>query len=169
VTSAQSVSLNAVDNSRDAAYTNGIINLGLSGSGIRKVEVLFKGKIDPGVTIDDITFSGEMSIDIKPGSFPNCFNSNEHRVIPVAILGSVDFDVTTIDPFTVTLNGQGVRVKGKSGNAGAFEDVNGDGFLDLVVQIVDDGVYFPGDTIGIVTAYSYSGVEFQGQDSICIR
>jgi hypothetical protein len=130
---------------------------------------LFKGKIDPGVTIDDITFKGEMDVDIKPGSFPNCFNSNEHGVIPVAILGSEDFDVSEIDPFTVTLDGQGVRVKGKSGNAGAIEDVNGDGFFDLVLQLVDDGVYSIGDTIGTISAYTYSGVYFEGQDSICIR
>jgi len=111
---------------------------------------------------------GYLNIDIKPGSDPNCFNSNGHGVIPVAILGSADFDVSTIDPSTVLLDSQAVRVKGKSGNWGSLEDVNGDGFDDLVVQILDDGIYTPGNTIGVVTAQSYAGVEFRGQDTICI-
>ncbi|MCK4823424.1 LamG domain-containing protein, partial [bacterium] len=110
-----------------------------------------------------------IEVDIKPGSYPNCFNSNGHGVIPVAILGSEDFDVSTIDPSTVMLDSQAVRVKGKSGNWGSLEDVNGDGFDDLVVQILDDGVYTQGSTIGIITATSYDGAtSFKGEDSICI-
>ncbi len=163
--------LNEVDSTRDAARSNGKINLGLIASNIREVEVRFMGKIDPGVTIDDITFTGELNVDIKPGSDPNCFNSNSHGVIPVAILGSEDFDVSIIDPFSVSLDGQGVRVKGKSGNAGSLEDVNGDLFADLVIQIENDGSYSVGDSIGIITATSYDwygNITFIGQDSICI-
>jgi hypothetical protein len=110
----------------------------------------------------------EVEIDIKPGSDPNCFNSNNHGVIPVAILGSDDFDVSIIDPFSVSLDGQGVRVKGKSGNAGSLEDVNGDGYIDLVVQILDDGAYSVGDSIGIINAVTLDGVPIEGKDSICI-
>jgi hypothetical protein len=155
--------------SRDATQSpNGIISLEIEGGGIREVEVRFRGFIDPGVTIDDIEFTGELNIDIKPGSYPNCFNSKGHGVIPVAILGSEEFDVTIIDPFSVELDGQPVRVKGKSGKAGSYEDVNDDGFVDLIVQIEDEDVYSPEDTIGTISAYSYDGVYFTGQDSICI-
>ncbi len=153
---------------RDAGYGNdGIISLSLSASGIREVEVRFRGFIDPGVTIDDVTFLS-LNIDIKPGSDPNCFNSNNHGVIPIAILGSADFDVTIINPSTVQLDGQEVRIKGKSGNSGSFEDVNDDGFTDLVVQIIDEGAYTVGDSMGIVTAETWSGELIGGQDSICI-
>ena len=38
-----------------------------------------------------------VQIDIKPGSDPNCFNLNGNGVIPVAILGSADFDATEVD------------------------------------------------------------------------
>ncbi len=110
----------------------------------------------------------EVEIDIKPGSDPNCFNSNGHGVIPVAILGSENFDVSTINPLTVTLDGQSLRVKGKSGNWGSFKDVNEDGFMDLVVQIIDDGVYENGTSIGIITAETLDGKPIKGQDSICI-
>lgn len=168
VVSAEGPKLFAIDPGRDANRTNGIISLGFTGTDIREVEVRFMGKIDPGVAIDDIRFTGELDVDIKPGSFPNCFNSNDHGVIPIAILGSADFDVTIIDPLTIQLDGQAVRVKGKSGNAGSCEDVNEDGFIDLVVQILDDAAYEAGETTGTVTAQSYDGVLFEGQDSICI-
>ena len=112
----------------------------------------------------------EVTIDIKPGSYPNCFNSNGHGVIPVAILGAEDFDVSIIDPASVMLDGQEVRVKGKSGNAGSLEDVNDDGIDDLVVQILDEDFYnTTGITTGILTATSYDGMtSFKGEDSICI-
>jgi len=108
-------------------------------------------------------------IDIKPGSDPNCFNSDSHGVIPLAILGSADFDASTVDPFTVFLDGAQVRVKGKSGNAGSLEDVNGDGFQDLVVQILDDGSYTFGDTTATLNGFTHDGVPIVGTDTICIR
>lgn len=124
---------------------------------------------DNGVAIDDFTFTYcPVGIDIKPGSDPNCFNSNDHGVIPVAILGSAGFDASTVDPFSVELDGQEVRVKGKSGNAGSLQDVNNDGFVDLVVQILDDAAYTPGDTIGTITGLTFGGVPIEGTDSICI-
>jgi len=44
-------------------------------------------------------------VDIKPGGCPNPVNVGSKGVLPVAILGTADFDVTTIDPGTVTLAG----------------------------------------------------------------
>ena len=76
-----------------------------------------------------------MDIDIKPGSYPNCFNNDGHGVIPVAILTTDNFDAATIDPFSLALDGAGARVKGKSGSAGSLEDLDNDSDLDLVVQI----------------------------------
>ena len=52
-------------------------------------------------------------IDIKPGSDRNCFNSNGRGVIPVAILGTVDFDVAAIDAATVKLEGLAVEERGR--------------------------------------------------------
>ena len=119
---------------------------------------------------DDVRLTTGLAveIDIKPGSDPNCFNSNDHGVIPVAILGSASFDASTVNPLSVVLDGQAVRVKGKSGNAGSLEDVNNDGFSDLVVQIIDDAAYVPGSTIGTVTGQLNDGTPFIGTDSICI-
>ena len=60
------------------------------------------------------------------------------------------------------------RVKGKSGNAGSMEDVDGDGDLDMVVQIVDEGTFVIGDSTATLTAFTYGGVQVFGTDTIRI-
>jgi hypothetical protein len=47
----------------------------------------------------------EVPVDIKPMGCPNPFNAGSKGVLPVAILGTADLDVSTIDPATVTLAG----------------------------------------------------------------
>jgi T5SS/PEP-CTERM-associated repeat protein len=47
----------------------------------------------------------EVPIDIKPGSCPNPLNIKSKGVLPVAILGTEDFDVTDIDPASLRLAG----------------------------------------------------------------
>jgi len=111
-----------------------------------------------------------VDIDIKPGSDPNCFNNDGHGVIPVAILGSADFDVIAIDPATVTLESLAVRAAGRKGDLQAhIQDVNGDGFDDLVVQIEDvDGAFTDGTGTATLTGQLFNGTPFEGTDDICI-
>ena len=113
-----------------------------------------------------------LTLQIRPGSDPNCFNNDGHGVIPVAILGSDTFDVTEVDPGTVVLDGAAARVKGKSGKTGSLEDVNDDGFDDLVLQIEDiGGTYATGDTFAILTGQlkeEFGGIPLEGTDTICI-
>jgi hypothetical protein len=47
----------------------------------------------------------EVPVDIKPGSCPNPFNAASMGVFPVAVLGTEDLDVSTIDPASIRLNG----------------------------------------------------------------
>ena len=115
----------------------------------------------------------EVTIDIKPGSNPNCFNNDGHGVIPLAILGSADFDCTQIDPSTCTLSGLTLKIAGKSNKLMAhIEDVNNDGFDDLVLQIEDqDGAFQVGESEATLTGNlykAYGGTPIQGTDSICI-
>ncbi len=123
--------------------------------------------VEPGETV--VAFSN-VDIDIKPGSDPNCLNNNGHGVITVAILSRTDFDATRVDPLTVSLDGQTVGVVGKKGNVQSHaEDVNTDGFIDLVLQIIDvDGTYAVGDAIAILTGNTFEGTSIQGTDTICI-
>jgi hypothetical protein len=107
-------------------------------------------------------------IDIKPGSDPNCFNSDGNGVIPVAILGNTGFDVSTVDPASIQLDGQDVKIKGNGDPQANIEDVNDDGLPDLVVKIIDDGIYSPGDTTATLTGQLNDGTPIEGTDSICI-
>ncbi len=47
----------------------------------------------------------EVAVDVKPGSCPNSLNVKSKGVLPVAILGTQDFDVTQVDPVSVRLEG----------------------------------------------------------------
>jgi len=111
-----------------------------------------------------------VGIDIKPGSYPNAINNDGNGVIPVAILGSETFDVNLIIPTSVTMEGLGLKTVGKADRAlYHYEDVNGDGFEDLVVQIQDeDGVFEPGEGIATITGLLYDGRSFEGSDSIVV-
>jgi hypothetical protein len=64
----------------------------------------------------------EVSVDIKPQSCPNPLNVDGKGVLPVAILGTEDFDVTQIDPTSVVLTMEGLEV-GVSPLRWALEDV----------------------------------------------
>lgn len=46
-----------------------------------------------------------LALDIKPGSCPNPFNAKSKGNVPVAIIGTDSFDVTTINPASITLEG----------------------------------------------------------------
>ncbi len=57
----------------------------------------------------DTCVDGRMvSVDIKPGSCPSPLNVKSRGVLPVAILGSNDFDVTTINPDTILITREGI-------------------------------------------------------------
>ena len=47
----------------------------------------------------------KVAIDIKPESCPNPLNVKGKGVLPVAILGTADFDVTQVDPASIRLEG----------------------------------------------------------------
>lgn len=121
-----------------------------------------------------------VDIDVKPGSYPNCVNPNGHGVIPVAILGSAEFDVGQIDPIALQFEGTAVSVKGNGNHQCSINDVSGDfsaslegapdGFDDLVCQFVDEFTddWVPGDGLARVTGLLYDGTIIEGADSICV-
>ena len=115
-----------------------------------------------GTAFADVT----VNIDIKPGSEPNSINNNGKGVIPVAILGSADFDVSQIDPTTVKLGVCEIKKVGKQGKLLAhIEDVDVDGYDDLVVQI-EKCTFDVSDEEATLTGELYSGAPFVGTDSI---
>jgi hypothetical protein len=136
-----------------------------------------------------------VDIDIKPGSCPNSWNRESNGVLPVAILGTEDFDVTEIDLSSVTISradGTGGSVgpnEGPPGPHSVFEDVGtpfegevcdcheaeGDGFLDLSLKLRTQDVadLLPVDDPNgalvplIVEGTLLDGTPFEGSD--CVR
>ena len=47
----------------------------------------------------------EVPVDFRPGGCPNPLNMRSAGVLPVAILGTGELDVTTLDPASIRLNG----------------------------------------------------------------
>jgi hypothetical protein len=102
----------------------------------------------------------EVEIDIKPGSFPNSINLKNKGVIPVAILTTVDFDAATVDPTTV-------EFAEASAVHAALEDVDDDGYLDMILQFnTQDTNIEAGDTEATLTGLTTEGVDIIGTDSI---
>jgi hypothetical protein len=111
----------------------------------------------------------EVNIDIKPGSDPNCLNINDHGVIPVAVLGSADFDVSSIDPATLVFAGLVPREKKDGRLSCSYEDVNIDGYPDLVCQFVDDAAaWAPDSDTATLRGELTDGTPIAGSDSICL-
>lgn len=106
-----------------------------------------------GMFLDAVSVTGpthpcviEVDIDIKPGSCPNPLNSKRKGVLPVAVLGTEGFDVTTIDPATIRLTREGYDgvpplrwsyedvATPFEGELCECHDLNGDGYLDLTLK-----------------------------------
>jgi len=111
-------------------------------------------------------------IDIKVGSYPNSINLNATGLLPVAILGNEYFDVTQVNPETIELGGVSITTRGKVAKlAYSLEDVNGDGFIDLVAffsipELVLTGALTETTTELALTAALYDGTPIEGTDSV---
>jgi hypothetical protein len=154
------------------------------GTKVSRIEILLNDDGQRGSTADEVNYGIgclapiPVDIDIKPQSYPNCFNVNGHGVIPVAILGSADFDVTQIDCSTLSFAGLAVRVRGKKGAMCHVSDVSGDftspegapdGYPDLVCQFEDDpSAWEPGSSDAELTGNLLDGTRFIGSDEICV-
>jgi hypothetical protein len=135
------------------------------------------------------------SLDIKPGSCPNPLNtipydrlpedqlSRKGAVLPVAVLGSNDFDVQNIDPSTV-------RLMGVEALRNGFEDVAApvvdgeececttagtDGFMDLTFKfdkrdlVAVIGLGMTGDVVPLtMTGELWDGTPFEAVDCVTI-
>ena len=134
---------------------------------IQLIHILVESTPENGaIFLDDasLTVTVPIAIDIKPGSDPvNPVNPESKGVIPVAVLGSMDFDATQVDFSTVEF-GPG---KASPVHDGHVENVNGDGFDDMVFHFntQDTGITC-GDTEATLLGETFGGDAFTGTDSV---
>ncbi|MHC4063188.1 MAG: right-handed parallel beta-helix repeat-containing protein, partial [Planctomycetota bacterium] len=137
-------------------------------------------------------------VDVKPGSCPNVLNRGSHGVLPVAIVGTADFDVTGIDVSSIRLwraDGVGGPVAPSDGPPGphsVFEDVatpfdgqpcechdlSDDDLDDLstkfwteeVVEALELNDLPGGDTVVlVVTGNLLGGTPFEASDCVTVK
>ncbi len=122
-------------------------------------------------------------LDIKPRSCPNAF-STKSRLLPVAILGTEAFDVTTVDLATVQLEGvpplrtsfKDVSTPVEPGGEFCECDTLGpDGFMDLNLKFDSEGIVaalepvYDGETrVLTITGMTDAGTAIQGEDCVVI-
>ncbi len=122
-------------------------------------------------------------IDIKPTSCPNPLNVKSKAVLPVAILGSDEFDVTDIDPASIRLEGIAPirsRVEDVSRPVVDRQDVcdctteAGDGFDDLILKFCTQSIIGSlgdvndvDDLVLTLTGNLSDGTPIEGSD--CVR
>ena len=123
-------------------------------------------------TISRATAVAVVGIDIHPGSDPNSINLCSNGAVPVAILGSDTFNVDDIDPSSLRFADATVKVVGKKDPLSlcSYEDVNFDGFADVVCHFVTtDIAALDGDsTTATVNGALFDGTLIEGSDSVNI-
>ena len=120
----------------------------------------------------------EVAVDIEPRSCPNRLHVKGRGVIKVAILGSEDFDVMSVDPRTVQIDGVGPFNWKLKDAATPYDSDNmqgdcrdctrkgRDGFLDLVLMFKrkDIAKVIEHAKDGDCLVLTLSGQTFEGQD-----
>jgi thermitase len=117
----------------------------------------------------------QIGIDVRPGSSENpiYWKQPESAKIPVAILGSATLDVRDIVAGSAQLGDMRVAPKKSGGVMAGYEDVNGDGHLDLVLHFERQSMTAQGTLSTATTTLELfadmaSGVQLRGQDVVRI-
>jgi hypothetical protein len=180
------------------SYENTYISNTLNKGGIMKKQVFgiliaLVLVLSFGFTVPALSCPFSVFVDVKPMSCPNPLNVRSKGVLPVAILGAEDFDVTTVDPASVRLNladmglidGEGVCplrwayedvATPYLPDIGGCHDLGPDGYLDLVLKFrtqevvaLDLSGHEDGAEVDLqITGQLFDGFYIIGQDTIVV-
>lgn len=130
------------------------------------------------ITMNGITLMDEplrtVNIDIKPGSYPNIINPKEQGLLPVAVLGSRSFSTSEVNIATIKLEDVAPANTGSSNSSKltySYEDVNSDGYKDLIVffrvqDLIESGRLTHATTQLTLTANLENEEPIQGTDTV---
>lgn len=121
------------------------------------------------VPIFSVTITAPVAVplDIRPGSCPNPLNCKARGVLPVAIAGTVDLDVTQIDPLSIRLAGVAPLRSGIEDVTTPFEPFTGKQDCDIDCNTVSpDG--FPDLTLKFDLQEVIAALGNSVQDGACL-
>jgi hypothetical protein len=136
-----------------------------------------------GMLYDNIAFDQEplkVNLDVRPRSCPNPINAKSNGLLPVAVLGTAEFDVNDIDVSSLRLAGAAPYLSDYGDAAAPFggEEVCGcsaadvDGHTDLMLKFVTKEVAAgvvasqSGDQTATLTGSLLDGTPIEGQDCL---
>jgi uncharacterized membrane protein len=107
----------------------------------------------------------DVELDIRPGDPANAIPAGKPVRVPVAVLGSESFDVTSIDTATLAFGPDGAAPEATP--APRLRDANGDGYPDLVAFFrADTAGLDAGDTEACLIGDSVDGERLLGCDGV---
>jgi subtilisin-like proprotein convertase family protein len=109
-----------------------------------------------------------VEIDVLPGEASKLIDAAARSTVPVAILSSVDFDATTVNPTSVRLAGAPMtKGRGAQFARGILSDVNGDGRIDLIVYVSVYSLHLvAGASEALLTAATFDGKSVTGSQKV---
>ena len=125
-----------------------------------------------------------VEFDVKPTSCPNPFNMGSKGVLPVAILGTTSFDVSTIDPATIMLEGVAplrwnfedvTRPVDPRHDSCECTTLGADGFMDMTLKFDHQAIAAVLGSVSdrevrvlTISGMTYDSIPFVGKDCIII-
>jgi hypothetical protein len=111
-----------------------------------------------------------MNIDVKPGSEdPSPVNPKAKGVVPVALLGSAEFNVKEVDVSSMTFGHTGDEKTLRHCQKN-YQDFNKDGFLDLLCHFENGTAGFvESDTMGTVKGKKVGNKAFKGTGRLKVK
>jgi hypothetical protein len=141
----------------------------LSGDGAVLESKTLNGNVTLGQKLSlSVSLPSSVHIDIKPGERPNSVNLKSKGVIPVAILSSATFDAMR-QVYRSSLTFGRTGAERSLAKPPVEEDVNGDGFIDLICHFETQSTGFQADDVeGVLKGKLINNTPIQGIDWIRI-